>query len=133
FMSTVDGASKMTHAMQMALRGPGFASINAIDHPDRYTPAYVHYIRNQMMPDPVAKQIVAGTDLDQVAQWMTGTSQGRAYMKALHVGDADVKVNEVASMVKKFRSEERRVGKEGRDGRERGSKEERVDGVRGEW
>ena len=102
FMSTVDGASKMTHAMQMALRGPGFASINAIDHPDRYTPAYVHYIRNQMMPDPVAKQIVAGTDLDQVAQWMTGTSQGRAYMKALHVGDADVKVNEVASMVKKF-------------------------------
>lgn len=102
FMSTVDSASKMTHAMQLAIRGPGFATISAVDNPDRYTPAYVHYIRNQMMPDPVAKQIVSGTALDDVSRWMTGTSQGRAYMKALHVGDPDVKVNEVASMVKQF-------------------------------
>lgn len=102
FMSTIDGASKMTHALQMAVRGPGFATINAIDHPDRYTQAYVHYIRNQMMPDPVAKMIVAGRPLDEVAQWMTSTSAGRAYMKALHVGDPDIKVNEVASMVKQY-------------------------------
>lgn len=102
FMSTVDGASKMTHAMQMAIRGPGFATISAIDNADRYTPAYVHYIRNQMMPDPVAKQIVSGKPLEDVSAWMTGTSQGRAYMKALHIGDPDVKVNEIASMVKQF-------------------------------
>jgi hypothetical protein len=102
FMSTVDSASKMTHATQMAIRGPGFATISAIEHPDRYTPAYVHYIRNQMVPDPVAKQVVSGKPLDEISQWMTGTSQGRAYMKALHVGDPDVKVNEIASMVKQY-------------------------------
>lgn len=102
FMSTVDGASKMTHAMQMAIRGPGFATISAVDDPAKHTAAYVHYIRNQMMPDPVAKQIVAGTPLDDVASWMTGTTQGRTYMKALHVGDPDVKANEVASMVKQY-------------------------------
>jgi hypothetical protein len=102
FMSTIDGASKMTHATQMAIRGRGFATISAVDHADRHTPAYVHYIRNQMMPDPVAKQIVAGKPLDEVAQWMTGTSAGRAYMKALHVGDPELKVNEVASMVKQY-------------------------------
>lgn len=102
FMSTIDGASKMSHAAQMAVRGKGFASLNAIDHPGQYENAYVHYIRNQMMPDPVAKQIVAGTPLDDVAKWMTSTSQGRGYMKALHVGDPDVKVNEIASMVKTY-------------------------------
>lgn len=102
FMSTIDGASKMTHATQMAIRGPGFATISATENADRHTPAYVHYIRNQMMPDPVAKQVVAGKPLDEVSQWMTGTSQGRAYMKALHVGDPDVKVNEIASMVKQY-------------------------------
>lgn len=102
FMSTIDGASKMTHATQMAIRGRGFATISAVEHPDRHTPAYVHYIRNQMMPDPVAKQIVAGKPLDEVAEWMKGTSPGRAYMKSLHVGDPDVKVNEVASMVKQY-------------------------------
>ena len=102
FMATVDGASKMTHATQMAIRGKGFASINAVDNPGQYESAYVHYIRNQMMPDPVAKQIVSGRPLDEVSSWLTGTSQGRAYMKALHVGDPDVKVNEVATMVKTF-------------------------------
>ena len=102
FMSTIDSTSKMTHAAQMAIRGPGFATISAVEHPDRHTPAYVHYIRNQLMPDPVAKQVVAGKPLDEVAQWMTTTSEGRQYMKALHVGDPDIKVNEVASMVKTF-------------------------------
>lgn len=102
FMSTVEGANKMTHAMQMAIRGPGFATISAVDDAGKHTPAYVHYIRNQMMPDPAARQIVAGTPLDDVSKWMSGTSQGRAYMKALHVGDPDVKVNELASMVKQF-------------------------------
>lgn len=102
FMSTIDGASKMTHSMQMAIRGPGFATISAVDDAEKHTPAYVHYIRNQLLPDPVAKQIIAGKDLDAVSQWMTGTSEGRQYMKALHVGDPDVKVNEVASMVKQY-------------------------------
>lgn len=102
FMSTIDGAANMTHSMQMAIRGPGFATISAVDNADRHTPAYVHYIRNQMMPDPVAKQVVSGKPLDEVSQWMTGTPQGRAYMKALHVGDPDVKVNEIASMVKTY-------------------------------
>lgn len=102
FMSTVEGANQMTHSMQMAIRGQGFATISAVDDASKHTPAYVHYIRNQMMPDPVAKQIVSGKALDDVSKWMTGTSQGRAYMKALHVGDPDVKVNEVASMVKQF-------------------------------
>lgn len=102
FMSTIDGASKMTHAAQMAMRGPGFATISAVDNIEKHTPAYVHYIRNQLMPDPVAKQIVAGKPLDEVAQWMTSTPQGRSYMKALHVGDPDVKVNEVATMVKTY-------------------------------
>lgn len=102
FMSTIDGAQKMTHAMQMAIRGPGFATISAVDDASKHTPAYVHYVRNQLMPDPAAKQIVAGAPLDDVAKWMTGTSAGRAYMKALHVGDPDVKVNELASMVKQY-------------------------------
>jgi hypothetical protein len=102
FMSTVDGANKMTHAMQMAIRGPGFATISAVDDPVKHTPAYVHYVRNQLMPDPAAKQIVAGTPLDDVAKWITGTSQGRQYQKALGFGDPDIKVNELASMVKQY-------------------------------
>lgn len=102
FMATVEGANKMTHSVMTALRGGGFATIKAVDDPERHTAAYIHYVRNQMMPDPVASQIVKGADLSDVAKWMTSTSAGRAYMKALHVGDPDVKVNELATMVKTF-------------------------------
>lgn len=102
FMATVDGAARMTHATQMAIRGGGFATIKAADNVDQHTAAYVHYIRNQLMPDPAASQIVKGASLDSVARWMTDTPQGRAYMKALHVGDPDVKANELATMVKTF-------------------------------
>lgn len=102
FMATVGGAAKMTHAVQMAIRGGGFASIKATDNVEQHTAAYVHYIRNQMMPDPAASQIVRGASLDDVSKWMTSTSAGRSYMKALHVGDPDVKVNELATMVKTY-------------------------------
>lgn len=102
FGSYMDGAARMTHAVSSAARGKGFATIKAVDNPARHTEAYVHYIRNQMLPDPAANQIVKGASLDDVAKWMKNTSDGRSYMKALHVGDADVKVNELATMVKTY-------------------------------
>lgn len=100
FMSTIDSVADMSHSAMLANRANGFASIPGTD--PRHTAAYVHYIRNQLLPDPVAKQLLAGKSMDSVARWMTSTSDGRNYMKALHVGDPDIKVNEVASMINKY-------------------------------
>lgn len=100
FMSTIDSVADMHHSAMLANRSGGFASIPGTD--PRHTAAYVHYVRNQLLPDPVAKQLLQGRDPRAVAQWITSTSDGRNYAKALHVGDPDIKVNEVASMINKF-------------------------------
>lgn len=93
-----DGAHKL-HTVATALRQRDWGSIRAVDDPARHTRAYVHYIRNQMMPDPVAKKIVSGEDLDSVSRWLSDTAPGRAHMRALHVGDPDMHVITVSEMV----------------------------------
>jgi hypothetical protein len=102
FMSTMDEAAHLHQAAATVVRGRNFAPISAVDDPVRHTAAYVHYVRNQLMPDPVAKQIVQGRDLNDVAQWLSKSAAGQAHMRALHIGDANDWVNTLAEMVKSY-------------------------------
>lgn len=100
--SLVDDAAHRTHSIMTAIRTRNFGTIRAVDDVARHTRAYVHYVRNQLMPDPVGKMIVQGRDLNDVARWLATTSQGHAHMKALHIGDVNDHVNTVAEMVKTY-------------------------------
>lgn len=102
FMSTIDSVADMHHSVMLANRAGGFASLRYVDNPERHTAAYVHYVRNQLLPDPVAKQLLQGRSMSDVSNWLSSTTPGRNYMKALHVGDPDVKVNEIAAMINKY-------------------------------
>lgn len=96
------GTSNMLHSTQVRMRGSNFATLKYTDNPERHTAAYVHVVRNQALPDPVVKQLLQGRSMDDVSSWMTNTPQGRNYMKALHVGDPDHKVNDIASWINKY-------------------------------
>lgn len=102
FMSTMDEAAHLHQAASTVVRGRNFSPISATIDPQRHTAAYVHYIRNQLLPDPVAKQIVAGKDLNEVAQWLSQSAAGQAHMRALHIGDANDWVDTLAEMVKTY-------------------------------
>jgi hypothetical protein len=102
FMATMDEAAHLHQAASTVVRGRNFAPIRAVDDPARHTAAYVHYIRNQLLPDPVAKQIVAGKDLNDVAQWLSNSAAGQAHMRALHIGDTNDWVDTIAEMVKSY-------------------------------
>lgn len=93
-----DGAHRL-HSVATAQRLRQWGSIRAVDDPAKHTRAFLHYIKNQMMPDPVARKIVSGQDLDDVSRWLSDTAAGRAHMRALHIGDADSHVITVAEMV----------------------------------
>jgi hypothetical protein len=105
-MALLDGTSNMLHSTQVRIRGSNFATLKYGDNPERHTAAYVHVVRNQAVPDPVVKQLLRGRSMDEVSAWMTGTPQGRNYMKALHVGDPDQKVNDIASWINKYLPEQ---------------------------
>jgi hypothetical protein len=102
FMSTVDEAADLHQGAATVARSRNFAPIRAVDNLDRHTAAYVHYIRNQLMPDPVAKQIVQGKDLNAVAEWLSKSAQGQAHIRALHIGDPNDWVDTLAEMVKTY-------------------------------
>ena len=105
-MALLDGTSTMLHSTQVRMRGSNFATLKYADNPERHTAAYVHVVRNQAVPDPVVKQLLQGRSMDDVSSWMTNTPQGRNYMKALHVGDPDHKVNDIASWINKYLPEQ---------------------------
>jgi hypothetical protein len=100
--SLVDDAAHKLHSVATAQRLRNWGSIRAVDDPARHTRAYIHYIKNQMMPDPLAKQIVAGRDLDDVSAWLSGTPAGRQHMRDLHIGDPTMHVITVSEMVKTY-------------------------------
>lgn len=100
--SLVDDAAHRTHSIMTAIRTRNFGTIRAVDDVAKHTRAYVHYVRNQLLPDPIGKMIARGDDLDSVSRWLTNTAAGRAHMKALHIGDPDDHVAAVASMVKTY-------------------------------
>lgn len=102
FDSLVDDSAHKLHAVATAQRLRSFGQIRAVDDLAKHTRAYVHYIRNQMMPDPLARQIVAGRDLDEVSDWLSNTAAGRQHMRDLHIGDPDEHVLTVAEMVKTY-------------------------------
>lgn len=102
FMATVDEAAQAHYATATAVRSRNFSPISANENLEKHTAAYVHYIRNQMMPDPVAKQVVQGRDLNEVAQWLSKTAAGQAHMRALHIGDPHDWVHGIAEMVKTY-------------------------------
>jgi len=98
--SLADDSAHRIHSIATAHQLRSFGEIKATDDLARHTRAYVHYIRNQMMPDPLAKQIVAGKPLDEVSSWLSDTAAGRQHMRDLHIGDPDDFVTTVAEMVK---------------------------------
>lgn len=105
-MALLDGTSTMLHSTQVRMRGSNFATLKYTDNPERHTAAYVHVVRNQALPDPVVKQLLQGRSMDDVSSWITNTPQGRNYAKALHVGDPDHKVNDIASWINKYLPEQ---------------------------
>jgi hypothetical protein len=100
--SLADDSAHRLHSVATAARLPGFGEIRAVDDPARHTRAYLHYIKNQLMPDPMAKQIVAGKDLGEVSRWLSDTAAGRQHMRDLHVGDPDDFVTTVSEMIKTY-------------------------------
>lgn len=100
FMSMVDDAAHRNHSLLTNIRTRNFGTIRATDDVARHTRAYVHYVRNQLRPDPVARQILEGRDLNDVADWLRSSAAGRAHQRALHIGDVNDHVNTVAEMVK---------------------------------
>lgn len=104
FDYTVDAGAHALHGVATGVRSNDWAPISATDPGQlaRHTGAYVHYVKNQMMSDPVGKMVVQGRDLDQVSNWLSNTAAGRAHMKALHIGDPDRHVADIASDVRKM-------------------------------
>ncbi len=92
----VNDAAHSNHDMLTAINTRDFGTISAREDLAKHTAAYVHYVRNQMLPDPVVKQLLAGRDINEVANWLTKTSEGRNHMKALHIGDPHDWVNTIA-------------------------------------
>lgn len=102
FGALVDDAAHRIHSNLTAVRSAGFGTISASDDVARHTKAYVNYIRNQMMTDPVGRQIVAGRDLADVERWLRNTPDGRAQQRALHIGDVHDWVNTIAEDVRRM-------------------------------
>lgn len=100
--SMVDDTAHSLHSAATAVRGKNWGEISPTDDLSRHTRAYVHFIRNQMMPDPLAKMIIKGTSLDDALKWVESTANGRAYMRMLNKGDAEAQVLTVAEMVETY-------------------------------
>lgn len=97
FDSYVDDAAHSNHDMLTAINTRDFGTLSPIrDSLDKHTAAYVHYVKNQMLPDPVVKQLLAGRDPNDVAGWLMKTTDGRNHMKALHIGDPNDWVDSIA-------------------------------------
>jgi len=96
--ATVGETAQRLHDTGTAIRSGNYGTINPTDV--THTRAYVHYVRNQIMSDPVGRMVVQGRDLTDVGRWLSSTPEGRAHMRALHIGDPDRHVAEIASEVR---------------------------------
>jgi len=99
--ATVGETAQRLHDTGTAIRSGNYGTIDPTDVAV-HTRAYIHYVRDMIMSDPVGRQIVQGRDLTDVARWMTNTPEGQAHMRALHIGDADRHVSEIASEVRQL-------------------------------
>lgn len=96
-----DGAHRL-HSIATAIRGKNWGEIRAVDDPARHTKAYVHYINNQLRPDPLGKMLLRGVHLDDALDWVEKTADGRSYMRMLNKGDAEAQVLTVAEMIETY-------------------------------
>ena len=96
--ATVGEAAQRLHNTGTAIRSGNYGTIDPFDV--THTRAYIHYVRDQIMSDPVGRMVVQGRDLDEVSRWLDSTPQGLAHMRALHIGDPDRHVAEIASEVR---------------------------------
>ena len=96
--ATVGETAQRLHDTGTAIRSGNYGTISPTDV--THTRAYIHYVRDQIMSDPVGRMVVQGRDLTDVGRWLSSTPQGQAHMRALHIGDPDRHVAEIASEVR---------------------------------
>ena len=96
--ATVGETAQRLHDTGTAIRSGNYGTIDPSDV--THTRAYIHYVRNQIMSDPVGRMVVQGRDLTDVGRWLSSTPEGLAHMRALHIGDPDRHVAEIASEVR---------------------------------
>jgi len=96
--ATVGETAQRLHDTGTAIRSGNYGTISPTDV--THTRAYIHYVRDQIMSDPVGRMVVQGRDLSDVGRWLANTPEGRAHMRALHIGDPDRHVAEIASEVR---------------------------------
>lgn len=97
-----DPAQNMYQTLMSNSMGAGFTVIRPSDGMKIWTRAYLHYVNNQLRPDPVAKMLIRGTEPAQVEKWLSDTASGQQYMKALHKADTQAQVQAVADHVQKY-------------------------------
>jgi hypothetical protein len=69
--------------------------------------ALLRYVRNQLAPDPVAKKILRGVPDNEIRDWMLKTPEGRARMRALHIGDPMENIDMIHDQIDKYLPTER--------------------------
>lgn len=80
----------------------GHDEITPAHGPAAHGTAIIHYVRNQLAPDPVAKMILQGASDNTVHNWMTSTAQGRGVMRALHIGNPMDHIEYIKDQIVKY-------------------------------
>lgn len=97
-----DTAHNMYQSLMSNSSGPGFDVIYPSDNLKAWTRAYLHYVNNQLRPDPVAKMLIQGRDPADVEKWLSGSPQGQQYMKMLNKADTHAQVQAVQDHIQKY-------------------------------
>lgn len=102
FQSYVNDAAHNLYQIGRANMANGFDVINPSERPGPWLKAYLHYVNNQLRPDPVANALLKGKNPDLVEKWLSSTSAGRAHMRDLHRADTYAQVQAVQDHIDKY-------------------------------
>lgn len=97
-----DSAHNLYQIGRSNMSGPGFDVINASENPGPWLKAYLHYVNNQLRPDPVANMLLKGKSPDAVESWLSNSTAGKQYMRDLHKGDTWAQVQAVQDHIDKY-------------------------------
>lgn len=64
--------------------------------------AMLRYVKNQLGPDPVAQRLLSGLSESDIRDWMLKTADGRAVMRALHIGQPMDHIEFVSDMIGQY-------------------------------
>lgn len=80
----------------------GHDEITPAHGPQAHAQAIVHYVRNQLAPDPVAKLVLKGASDNTVRDWLLKSADGRQVMRSLHLGNPADHVEFIKDQIIKY-------------------------------